>query len=194
MSQVESRSIGRRAPVHFAAAQIDVVEANVDLLVVGMLEQDVAHRPDSSASRLDVMMHGTLSRLREGGIFNGRLGEVLMLSTPLPPIQARSLMLMGMGDSVLSNPAMFAGLTEHAMSTALAMRAQSVGCLLGWSELDISRDMIELTAAMMMHGALQAIDDNATVQSPPMAWTFDIRNGEAERTADALRYALTNWR
>lgn len=193
MARNPPQTLGSWRGVTFAVAQIDVVAATDALLVVGMLEKDVAADGGGGAIALDAALHGTLSRLRAGGIFQGRFGETLMLTRPPEPIQAGTLMLVGMGGSLAANPVSVRDLTAVAMRAALRIGAGSVACLLGWSELDIPTALVEESARAMMHGALAAID----AQDAPVAamrWTFDIRNGEAARTAAALAAALAAWR
>lgn len=192
MSTEHSRSIGAWRGVSFAVAQIDVLKAEDDLLVVGMLERDVAGGPRGGADAVDDALHGTLFRLREGGIFSGGFGETMMLTRPPSPIRAATLMLIGMGASLSGNPEAVGNLTGLAMRAALRIGAASVGCLLGWSEFEVPDSLIAPSAAAMMRGALAAIDAQVG-QMAAMQWTFDIRNGAAVRTTAALRDALAAW-
>ncbi len=178
----------------FAAAQIDVVAAADDLLIVGMLEKDVTHAHRGGADALDHVLHGTLSRLREGGIFSGGFGETLMLTRPPAPIRAGTLMLIGMGASLAAQPAAVGNLAGVAMHAALRIGAASVACLLGWSELDLTAAQVGPSAAAMMRGVLAAIDaQGGAGDAAAMHWTFDIRNGDGARTADTLAAALAAW-
>lgn len=166
-----------------------------DLLIVGMLEKDIADTHRGGADALDHALHGTLSRLREGGIFTGGFGETLMLTRPPAPIRAATLMVIGMGASLVAQPAAVGNLTGLAMRAALRIGAASVGCLLGWSERDLPAEQVEPSAGAMMRGALAAIDAQGGVDpAAAMHWTFDIRNGDAARTAAALTAALVAWR
>lgn len=185
------RRIGRRHNVVFQVAQIDVVAARVDLLVVGMFEQNGIDLARGGASQVDLALHGTLTRLRAGGIFKGHIGETLLLSTPPLPMQAGAVMLIGMGPAAQSCLDALGGLTELAMRTALRMEAQSAACLLAWSECVLPTEDVEASAAAMMHGALAAIDAHRPGHpAPRLQWTFDIRNGDARRTTAGLRQAL----
>ncbi|RSV40359.1 peptidase M17 [Sphingomonas sp. ABOLE] len=177
----------------FAVAQIDALAAEDDLLVVGMLEKDLAGAHRGGAEAVDHALHGTLSRLREGGIFTGGFGETLMLTRPAAPIHAATLMLIGMGTSLRAKPEAVGNLTGLAMRSALRIGAASVGCLLGWSELDLPEALVAPSAAAMMRGALAAIDAH-DAEAFPMRWTFDIRNGAAAQTTAALRETLMVWR
>ncbi|WP_313537439.1 M17 family peptidase N-terminal domain-containing protein [Sphingomonas sp.] len=193
MGNRQSLAIGAWRGVSFAVAQIDVVAAKDDLLVVGMLEKDVVCANRGGADAVDDVLHGTLSKLREGGIFTGGFGETLMLTGPQAPIHAATLMLIGMGASLGPDPDAVGSLTGLAMRAALRMGAASVGCLLGWSELSLPDALVPPSAAAMMRGALAAIDayDGDAVA---MQWTFDIRNGAAAQTTAALQDALAAWR
>lgn len=193
MSDGVSRPIGTWRGVAFAVAEIDVVRAEDDLLVMGMLEKDVAGAHRGGADAIDHALHGTLTRLRAGGIFTGGFGETLMLTRPPAPIRAATLMLIGMGASAGGNPEAAEALAGLAMRAALRIGAQSVGCLLGWSELDLPAALVAPSAAAMMRGALAAIDAQGQAAAT-MRWTFDIRNGAAAHTTAALRDALAAWR
>lgn len=193
MTERQSLPIGTWRGVSFAVAQIDVLAAQDDLLVVGMFEKDVVGAHRGGADAVDHALQGTLSRLREGGIFTGGFGETLMLTGPQAPICAATLMLIGMGASLGAHPAAAGKLTGLAMEAALRIGAASVGCLLGWSELDLPEALVAPSAAAMMRGALAAIDAHA-LESMTMVWTFDIRNGAAAQTTAALRDALADWR
>jgi hypothetical protein len=191
MSMIAPQTLGQCRGVRFKAAQIDVVAADVELLVVGMFKHDRVNRPIGGANQLDTVLHGTLRRLREGGIFKGEIGETLVLATPAEPIKARSLMLIGMGSSMPSLRFSIGTLTELAMRTALRMEARSTACLLAWSEREIPSEAVELTATAMMEGALRAVGEAADAERrSEMEWIFDIRNGDAIRTAAALGRAL----
>lgn len=187
------RALGRWRNTCFKAAEIDVVAADVDLLVVGMSEHDVASGATGGASQIDAALHGTLGRLREGGIFNGTFGETLSLTRPPSPIAAQAVMLIGMGRDLAGHPTRFAHLTHLAMRAALRMRAGRAACLLGWSDLELPPADVTGSAESMMRGALQALDDAGSESSSALEWIFDVRNGEADQTAAALRVALENW-
>ncbi|WP_241213477.1 M17 family peptidase N-terminal domain-containing protein [Sphingomonas sp. ABOLE] len=193
MENRQSLAIGAWRGVSFAVAQIDALAAEDDLLVVGMLEKDLAGAHRGGAEAVDHALHGTLSRLREGGIFTGGFGETLMLTRPAAPIHAATLMLIGMGTSLRAKPEAVGNLTGLAMRSALRIGAASVGCLLGWSELDLPEALVAPSAAAMMRGALAAIDAH-DAEAFPMRWTFDIRNGAAAQTTAALRETLMVWR
>nr|WP_315382219.1 M17 family peptidase N-terminal domain-containing protein [uncultured Sphingomonas sp.] len=193
MENRQSLAMGAWRGVSFAVAQIDVLAAEDDLLVVGMLEKDVVGAHRGGADAVDHALHGTLFRLREGGIFTGGFGETLMLTRPAAPIRAATLMLIGMGTSLGTNPEAVGSLTGLAMRAALRIGATSVGCLLGWSELDLPDALVAPSAAAMMRGALAAIDAH-DADAFPMHWTFDIRNGAAADTTAALRETLIAWR
>lgn len=191
MDEVAARTIGHRRDVTFKVAQVDAVTAKVDLLVVGMFERNAGNQSIGGASRLDHALHGMLGRLREGGIFKGISGETMMLTTPPAPIQARSLMLVGMGASLSPTYPVVGHPTELAMRTALRMRVQSTGCLLAWLESDMPVDVAEASAAIMIQGAVRAIDEAAgTGESDILEWTFFVQQDGDRRTEAAFRQAL----
>jgi len=189
-----ARYIGRWRQVEFGAGEIDLMAADVDLLVVGMHEPEPGQLPRGGTGQIDLLLQGTLGRLREGGIFTGHFGETLMLARPAWPIRARTLMLLGMGPA-RPGGAGFDDLAGLAMGAALRLGAGSVACLLGWSDLAIPPDAVTASAAGMMRGALRAIDaDAARDRDVPLRWMFDCRNGGARRARAALRRSLRNWR
>lgn len=188
MPPIPPRPLGQYRHVRFVAAQI-AIESPVDLLIVGMQEKDGGR---SGAEQVDRALHGTLGRLRAGGIFTGMAGEELTLWAPPAPIGARSLMLIGLGAGLAGDPLRIGRLTRQAMRSTLCTHARKVACLLGWNGLDIAEEGIEEIAAAMMRGALLALDGLETPPRP-IEWIFDIRNGQAQRTAAALENALATW-
>lgn len=190
--------LGRYRHVTFHAAPIDAVAAPVDLLVVGMLEKQGSGHSGDGVNRIDDVLHGTLWRLRAGGIFRGAPGEALTLSTPPPPLRAQALLLIGIGEAPLSRPTLTAPFQieqaiGQAMRAALCTHARTVACVMEWSGLDLPAPMIAPTARAMMRGALGAIDAMADQPALPLDWTFDIRHGEAEPAARAMAETLRNW-
>ncbi len=191
MDEVTARTIGHRRNVTFKVAHVDAVTANVDLLVVGMFERNAASQPIGGASRFDHVLHGTLGRLREGGIFKGMSGETMMLTTPPAPIQARSLMLVGMGANLSPTYAVVGRPAELAMRTALRMRIRSAGCLLAWLEEEMPTDIVEASAVIMIEGAVRAIDEAASVtDGHGLEWTFFVQQDGDRRAEAAFRRAL----
>ncbi|WCM28625.1 peptidase M17 [Sphingomonas sp. QA11] len=165
--------------------------AKLDLLVVGMFERDAANQPIGGARRLDHVLHGTLGRLREGGIFKGISGETMMLTTPPAPIQARALMLVGMGASLSPTYPVFGHPAELAMRAALRMRVQSAGCLLAWLEGETPADIVEASAAIMIQGAVRAIDEaESPAEGHILEWTFFVQQDGDRRTEAAFRRAF----
>lgn len=191
MDEVAARTIGHRRDVTFKVAHVDAVAAKVDLLVVGMFERNAANQRIGGASRLDHVLHGTLGRLREGGIFMGMSGETMMLTTPPEPIQARSLMLVGMGTSLSPIYPVAGHPAELAMRTALRMRVQSAGCLLAWLEGDMPADVVEASAVIMVQGAVRAIDEAASAaEGQILEWIFFVQQDDDRRIESAFRRAF----
>lgn len=208
MPLTRPRPLGRRGGVAFHAARIDAINSAVDLLVVGMAEQIDGGRPGGGAAALDRAWHGTLRRLRQGGIFRGGWGETLTLIAPPAPLRAGALMLIGLGptpqvhgDGRLRNaetgrftagPADTGGigdLTALAMDAALRMAARNTACLLGWCGSAPPLSWAVPAAEAMMHGALAALGRHGA-PGHAMDWTFDIRGRHATAVAAALSAPL----
>lgn len=173
----------------FRAAEIDVLRADVDLLIVGMSARPVQHHDNAGVDRLDHALHGTLSRLRQGGIFAGAMGETLMLSTPPLPVTARSLMLIGLGDAPIDALDAIVTLTVSAMDAALRSDAQSAACLVPWAEVGLTPDRARKVAAAMMAGAIGALAA-APPPARPLDWTFDSNSIHADVIVRAFTDAL----
>lgn len=192
MENSASRALGERRGVHFSAARVDVVSADVDLLVVGMFRPGCAAHGDDGAARLDAALHGVLGKLREGGIFGGGLDEVLILSALPLPLRARALMVVGMGACGEADPAMIGRQTGLALSAALRMGVGSAACLLATSEWQIPHERTGEAGSAMMAGALAAIERHVWPPGRRIQWIFDIGAPApaGERLAEAFRRTL----
>lgn len=183
--------LGHFGPVRFSLARIDIA-APVDLLIVGMQAGRSPTQAAGGESSLDAALHGTLGRLRAGGIFTAAVGEELTLSTPPPPIRAKALMLIGMGTPPAAQAELMGALAHQAMRGALRCEARRVACLLGWNGLALPHARIAAGARAMMRGVLAALERHGP-GAQPMEWMFDIHQGDAVRIAAALQAALAEW-
>lgn len=184
-----TQSIGRWRTMRFLVADIDAVDQDLDLIVTGLFEAASAERPIGGAYRLDAWLGSTLTGLRAGGIFTGKLGEMLTLTTPPAPVRARGILLMGLGAGPAALCDHGVALGELAVRGAMRIRARSVGCLLGWPERDMPQRLAAAVASSMMHGALVAAD-KPEEGAAALDWIFHAPGREVPRLADALRRVL----
>lgn len=197
---METRDVGAYRMVRFRAGPVDPVSTDVDLLIVGMPQISSVTQAGSGASSgassgggagacaLDAALAGTLSQLRAGGLFEGRIGEIMVLSSPPPPVRCRSLLIVGMGDIDLVDPDRLGMLTMVAMRAALQLDSCSIACLL--NPLAPAAE----AARAMMTGALTAVDAHANGDRfAGMNWTFDLRADHPDRMAEHLKGVIDQW-
>lgn len=186
------RELGTYRLVRFKAGPVDPVQAQIDMIVAGL----PLARPGATEGTcdLDRALGGTLSHLRAGGVLDGRLGETLVLASLPPPLHARSLLIIGSGDPLLTGPRELGELAGAAMRASLRLRCRSVACLIGMPEPHASPPRIIEAAGAMMQGALAAID--ARSEPPPARlgeWIFDMRCPHHDSVAEAFAQALRQW-
>jgi leucyl aminopeptidase len=186
--------LGDHGPLRFRAAQWDAVEAPVDLLVAGLWGKGKGGALSPELQGLDRVLHGALRHLCARAIFHGDAGEALTLSSPPPPIKARSLMLVGLGPAAPMQVERIEHAMEQAMQTALCTQAISVACFVGWSEIGIGQgegaSTCKAIAQAMMRGALLALDRPANLPERRLDWTFAVGGEYQNMVIEALRNTL----
>ena len=186
--------IGTYRTVQFRAGAIDPVSAEVDLLIVGMPELSRATQVNRGVCTLDAALAGTLSHLRAGGLFDGRFGETMILSSPPPPVRCRSLLIVGMGDIDHVDPDRLGRLATIAMRAALQLDSCTIASLINLLDPAAPAERLCATARAMMNGVLKVIDSYpASNRFTGMDWTFDLRADHAELTAHEFSTMIAQW-
>ncbi|QYA15952.1 MULTISPECIES: M17 family peptidase N-terminal domain-containing protein [unclassified Rhizobium] len=120
-SSVELESFGNWRGVSLEVAPWDTGHAQVDLSAACMF----THELDSTGIKggllhLDQALGGRLTALRRSGSFKAKFMETLLVSTPPTGVQAKSLLIVGLG----TPSAWTADITAHAVSVAVRTAVQ----------------------------------------------------------------------
>lgn len=189
-----AQHVGDYRSVHFKTGNVDPVVDRFDLLIVGMPAISRASQIGGILCELDAALSGTLSHLRAGGLFDGRFGETLILSSPPSPVRSSSLLIIGMGDAGDLDAAKLGRLVTIAMRTAAQLDTRSIACLLSLPTVDISPTDIAHAARAMMIGGLEALNERQDRQaSQDRHWIFDLRTPHVDIVVEQCKAVLSQW-
>jgi hypothetical protein len=73
-------------------------DTNADLQVICLFRSDPANTLSGSLADIDQKLGGLLTRIRKGTLFAGTLGETLLIVPAHATLQARRVLLIGIGD------------------------------------------------------------------------------------------------
>jgi hypothetical protein len=122
---------------------------------------------------LDEALGGAICRMRSDGIFNGRIGETMVLSAPPPPIRANSILIIGLGEPGDWLPDVMNPVVALAARRAMQLAASSVafasGVLDGGLPVNFAMGS-EMAMMAMMAGLRNELESNAA--RPPERWVF----------------------
>ncbi len=194
MASMDAPIVGTYRTVRFRAGPVDPIASDVDLLIGGMPVLSATSRIDPGACALDAALSGTLSQLRAGGLFDGRFGETMILSSPPPPVRCRSLMIVGMGEIDDLDAERLGRLAAVAMRAALRLDSCSIACLLRLLDPAATKVAQRAAARAMMAGVLTALDAYLSPGPTPgrfagLNWTFD----QPDSAADVLGTIIAQW-
>lgn len=176
MDGIKAQHVGVYHKMCFEVGRVDPVEADVDLLIVGMPIIPALEDPAQSTCELDRALLGTLSHLRAGGIFKGDFGETLILSSLPAPVRARSILIIGMGLAAEITPGIMGNLAGIAARAAIPLDSCTIACLLALPNGDATPASIAQTAQHMMDHMLDAMDAcHDPTRFTDRRWIFDLR-------------------
>jgi hypothetical protein len=194
LTGIATQHVGSFRAMHFHTGSVDPVADRVDLLIVGMPEISCASQIGGITCALDAALSGTLSHLRAGGVFEGRFGETLILSSPPSPVRSNSLLVVGMGDADQLDAARLGRLAAVAMRAAVQLDVRSMACLLGPISIDASANDVAQAAREMMIGVLGALDKHQDRRKvDDTICIFDLRTLHADIATDRFKAVLNQW-
>jgi hypothetical protein len=79
--------------------------ADTDLLVFCLFRSSPRNKLMASLVDTDNKLHGLLTEVRRPGLFNGELGETMVLTPPPETMKPRKVLIIGLGDSESFTPA-----------------------------------------------------------------------------------------
>jgi Cytosol aminopeptidase family, N-terminal domain len=79
-------------------------EAKTDLQIFCLFRSSPTNPLHGSLIEINEKLHGLLDQLRTPGLFNGDLGETILLTPPAGTVAAKKLLIIGLGDSSSFTP------------------------------------------------------------------------------------------
>jgi hypothetical protein len=166
-----SRSIGSWRGTRIEVAAGHVAQIPATLAIAGMFAREPEGTTLSGGLRhLDEALGGAICRMRSDGIFDGRIGETLVLSAPPPPVRANSILIIGLGEPGDWLPDVMRHVVELAARRAIQLAASSVAFASGLLDGGMSVDILLGTEMAMMSGLRNELGAAALPQ--PERWVF----------------------
>jgi Cytosol aminopeptidase family, N-terminal domain len=80
-------------------------ETKTDLQIFCLFRSSPENSLHGSLIEINEKLHGLLDQLRAPGLFNGDLGETILLTAPPATVAAKKILIIGLGDSSTFTPA-----------------------------------------------------------------------------------------
>jgi hypothetical protein len=165
-------------------------QADVDLSIACMFEREMpGARLAGGLLQLDEALGGALTKLRNDGCFRAQEMETLLIETPLRPIRARRVLLIGLGNPVTFSSALLERTLRVAVREAIRLKAMTVAFapnLLDEGLTDVGSLQIEAAMVRGIVGALQAeyrLSEMCLTYPPAIrSWAFDIGSSHFDAT------------
>lgn len=182
--------VGNWAGVRIAVAPTDAVTAVVDLAAAGVFTREMgADGPVGGLRHLNIAMGGAVLRLREDRVFTAAPGEILALSVPGPPVNANTVLLVGLGDPTDWSPAVLDTAVQAVTGEALRRGAASAAFAPSLLDSGLTvADGLAVTAAML-RGLTSALTAYGADQIDLRLWVFCTGAAHLDATHAAFRQA-----
>ena len=79
-------------------------ETTTDLQIFCLFNSMPANTLHGSLTEINEKLHGLLDQLRKPGLFNGDLGETILITPPAGTLSAKQVLIIGLGDSATFTP------------------------------------------------------------------------------------------
>jgi hypothetical protein len=181
------------APIAMTVFVQSPAETKTDLQVICLFRSSPLNVLHGSLAEINEKLKGLLETIRTPALFRGELGETLLIPTPQGSLNARKLLLIGLGDAqTFSPPRMqLVGeiLYDEASRLAIAHPFFAPTILDG----GVTKFTTGEVAEQVISGFLRAraIDKVVHLTSPVMALTYLAGPKNATNTRDGIEKAIT---
>jgi hypothetical protein len=79
-------------------------ETTTDLQIICLFQSSPQNTLHGSLIEINEKLHGLLDQIRKPGLFNGDLGETILISPPTGTLSAKKLLIIGLGDASTFTP------------------------------------------------------------------------------------------
>jgi hypothetical protein len=157
-------------------------EADVDFSIACMFEREMpgVHLV-GGLMQLDEALGGALSRMRDEGYFRAQEMETLLVQTPSPPVRARRVLLVGLGNPLTLSSAIFERALRVAVREAFRLGATTAAFAPNLLDAGVTNVASLQVEAAMVRGASSALLAEYRLSelgfaSPPVMrrWSFDV--------------------
>jgi len=154
-------TIGRWRGVRIDIAPRDAVSAEVAVAIAGVFSYEIGrNKPGGGLGNLDAALGGAITRLRADGIFRAEPGEVLILSAPARPIQATTVLAIGLGNRAAWTPAVMRQAVATAARETIRLDADSAAFAPSLIDSGLNPDDLSGTPQAMLEGLFDALPDD----------------------------------
>ena len=154
----DAATIGIWRGVRIDVAPRDAVSVEVAVASAGVFTREIGSaRPNGGLGNLDAALGGAITRLRADGIFRAEMGEVLTLSDPARPIQATTVLAIGLGDPAVWTPATMHTAVATAVRETIRIEAASAAFAPGLLDSGLDPDTLGGTPDAMLAGLFEAL-------------------------------------
>jgi len=183
-------AIGRCCDVELDIVAGDLSTIEADLAIVGIYSRKpIGAELADAVEGLNRAMHGAIVRLRADGIFTGKGGETLFLSSPPAPIAAKGVLLLGLGPTGRS----VASHTRRAIRSAANQAARLSGAHAAFAPARLETGSARFNAATSTRAILRGVIDVIAAHPGKLErWSFVAPPAEAEALADQFRMAFAS--
>jgi hypothetical protein len=104
MALVSAQAVPSSSDFQVTVLAKSPADTKTDLQIICLFQSTPANLLHGSLSELDQRLHGTLSQIRNAKGFSGELGETVLLTPSSGMIDAKKLLIIGLGDSETFTP------------------------------------------------------------------------------------------
>lgn len=182
----DAATIGIWRGVRIDVAPRDAVSVEVAVASAGVFTREIGStRPNGGLGNLDAALCGAITRLRADGIFRAEMGEVLTLSDPARPIQATTVLAIGLGDPAVWTPATMHTAVATAVRETIRIEAASAAFAPGLLDSGLDPDTLAGTPDAMLAGLSEALSDD---RHPLLSrWVFCVGAGRFDAMIAVFR-------
>lgn len=182
----DAATIGIWRGVRIDVAPRDAVSVEVAVASAGVFTHEIGGtRPTGGLGNLDAALGGAIMRLRADGIFRAEMGEVLTLSDPARPIQATTVLAIGLGDPAVWTPATIRAAVATAVRETIRIEAASAAFAPGLLDSGLDPDCLGGTPDAMLAGLFEALSDD---RHPMLTrWVFCVGAGRFDAMVAVFR-------
>jgi hypothetical protein len=164
-----------------------VANVPVMLSIAGMFAREAdGMKMAGGLSHLDDALSGAVRRMRSDGIFEGRIGETLVLSTPPLPVRSNAILIIGLGEPGEWSPEVMRSVVALAARRAMQLAASSVAFAPSLHDSGLRGRTVVGAETAMLAGLCGELD--VTRATPPEQWAFCAHPAHLEVTA--VEFAL----